>query len=226
MRLAWGAGALAAITIAASGCTTVVDGAALVPPGTDPAADVALTEDGFGIQLGKSFAPTRITLYTEPQCPHCARLVEDYGADMASYIDDGQLAVTYRFVTFLDDSADGYSAQASNAVFLAADPGADVPAGTIQNFIGELYLVMDLFGPAAEEISGIASDTDIPPKVIDHIEAGDTGVDVEAMDEANQAGLEEVRPDDAGTPTVFDTTTKEVVDVGNPDWLDDLVESN
>ena len=226
MRLSRAAGALAAITIAATGCMTTVHGAAVVPPGTDPTSDVALTEDGFGIQLGKSFAPTQVTLYTEPQCPHCARLQEDYGAAMANYIDDGQLAVTYRFVTFLDESADGYSAQASNAVFLAANPGADLPAATIQNFIWELYLVMDLFGPAAEEIPAIASNTGIPPKVIDHVEAGDTGVDVEAMDEANQASLDEIRPGDAGTPTVFDTTTEEVVDTSDPEWLDQLVESN
>ena len=149
MRLAWAASAMVAITIVATGCSTVVDGAAVIPPGTDPTSGVALTEDGFGIQLGKSFAPTQITLYTEPQCPHCARLQEDYGADMASYIDDGQLAVTYRFVTFLDVVPDGYSVQASNAVFLASESEADVPAATIQHFIEELYLVMAV-GPARD----------------------------------------------------------------------------
>ena len=72
-----------AAMIVASGCSTLVDGAAVVPAGTDPSADVALTEDGFGIQLGKSFAPTLITLYTEPHCKHCADLQFDVGDDIA-----------------------------------------------------------------------------------------------------------------------------------------------
>ena len=57
------------------------------------------------------------------------------------------------------------------------------------------------------------------------MEATDSGVDVEAMDEANAAALKEIKPDDAGTPTVFDATANEVVDISDPDWLDQLVES-
>mgnify|MGYP003397866546 CR=1 FL=1 len=38
--------------------------------------------------------------------------------------------------------------------------------------------------------------------------------------------LEEMKPNDAGTPTVFDNTTNEVVDIGEEDWLDQLVQSN
>ncbi len=225
MRCSWLAAPLVAVTVAATACTTTVEGAAMVPPGIDPASDVALTDDGFGIQLGKSFAPTQITLYTEPQCPHCAGLQEDHGYDMAGYIEDGQLAVTYRFLTFLDEAPGGYSSQASNAVFLAADPEVDVPAATIQNFISELYWVMNVFGPDADEIAEIASDTGIPPGLVDRMESTDNGVDVEAMDEANAAALKEIKPDDAGTPTVFDATANKVVDINDPDWLDQLVES-
>ena len=226
MRIAWGAAVLVAITFGATGCSSVVDGAAVVPPGIDPASDVALTEDGFGIQLGKSFAPTQITLYTEPQCPHCARLQDNYAEDMVRYIDDGELAITYRFVTFLDDAPDGYSAQASNAVFLTTNPEADIPAPRIQVFIAGLYFVMDALGPAPEGIATVAQEAGIPSEVVLRIDAEDSGVDVDAMDEFNQASLDEIRPDDAGTPTVFDTTTKEVVDTSDPDWLDQLVESN
>jgi hypothetical protein len=228
MRLARGAGALVAITIAATGCTSMVSGAAVVPPGTDASADVALTTDGYGIQLGKSFAPTQIVLYTEPQCSHCAYLQEDFGEDMARYIDDGQLAVTYRFVTFLDTSTDGYSAQASNAFFLAANPEADIPAANIQNFVSELYMTMELFGveTAGDELVSIASGNGIPPKITNRMDSGDTGVDVKAMDKANEADLKKVRSGDVATPTVFDTSAKEVVDIQDETWLDRLVESS
>ena len=213
--------------IVASGCSTVVDGVAVVPAGTDPSADVALTEDGFGIRLGKSFAPTQITLYTEPQCKHCADLQFDVGDDIARYIEDGQLVITYRFVTFLDTSSDGNSARASNAVFLAAEPDADVSAADIQVFIQELYLELIFTDPRDEApIADIAEIAELPSGVVDRIAAEGAGVDVEAMDAVNQDRLEEIKPNDAGTPTVFDSTTNEVVDVGAEDWLGQLVKSN
>ena len=216
-----------AAMIVASGCSTVVDGAAVVPAGTDPSADVALTEDGFGIQLGKSFAPTQITLYTEPQCKHCADLQFDVGDDIARYIEDGQLVITYRFVTFLDTSSDGNSARASNAVFLAAEPDADVSAADIQVFIQELYLELIFTDPRDEApIADIAEIAELPSGVVDRIAAGGAGVDVDAMDAVNQDRLEEIKPNDAGTPTVFDNTTNEVVDIGEEDWLGQLVKSN
>lgn len=214
--------------MAATGCTTLVNGAAVAPPGTDPTAEVALTEDGFGVQLGKSFAPAQITLYTEPQCGFCADLQDAYGDDMASYIEGGQLVVTYRFLTFLDDSAGGYSARFSNAMFLAADPDADASAVAIQNLIQTLYFLADFSGSGFEDsgIAGMAEESGIPSEVVDRIDAGETGVDTEAMNIFNEASLEDVSNKEAGTPTVFDTSTKEIVDLEDPDWLDQLVKSN
>ncbi len=46
------------------------------------------------------------------------------------------------------------------------------------------------------------------------------------MDDVNQDRLEEIKPNDVGTPTVLDDTTNEVVDIGEEDWLDQLVQSN
>lgn len=204
----------------------MVQGAAVVPPGTDPTADVALTEDGFGIQLGKSFAPAQITLYTEPQCQHCADLQFDVGNDIARYIEDGQLVITYRFLTFLDSSPGGNSAKASNAVFLAADPDADVSAADVQSFIQEFFFELIFTDPRDEApFADLAEVAELPSEVVDRIAAGDTGVDVEVMDDVNQDQLEEIKPNDAGTPTVFDTTTEEVVDISEADWLEQLVES-
>ena len=48
----------------------------------------------------------------------------DFGDQLAYYIGVGQLEVTYRPMTFLDDKTDGYSAQVSNALFLAAESRA------------------------------------------------------------------------------------------------------
>ncbi len=227
MRLSTGSCVLVAAMLVASGCSTVVEGAGVVPPGTDPGADVALTEDGFGIQLGKSFAPAQITLYTEPQCEHCADLQFDVGDDIARYVEDGQLVITYRFLTFLDSSPGGNSAKASNAVFLAADPDADVSAPEIQGFIQELYFELIFTDPLDEApFADLAEVAELPSGVVDRIAADDSGVDVEAMNNANGDLLAEILEDDGGTPTVFDTTTGEIVDIGEADWLDQLVKSS
>ena len=98
---------------------------------------MAVSDDGHGIVAGFDDAPVNVELYTEPQCNHCADLQADFGDEIAHYIDIGQLAVTYRPLTFLDDVADGYSARVSNALFLAVVPRRRLTA--FQAFVEELY---------------------------------------------------------------------------------------
>jgi Thioredoxin len=100
----------------------MVEGQAVVPSATDPKADVLLTEDGFGIQIGKPFAPAAIEVFTEPQCTHCADFQFFFGTQISDYLDSGELVVTYRFLTFLDERADGYSHMVANAFFTRRRP--------------------------------------------------------------------------------------------------------
>src|SRR5258708_27462326 len=114
--------AMAMITIAmlitAVGCTKQIAGAAESDPNKPP---LAVSKDGYGIVAGFDNAPAKIEIYTEPQCNHCADLQADFGDQLAYYIAVGQLEVTYRPMTFLDDNKGGYSAQVSNAIFLATE---------------------------------------------------------------------------------------------------------
>ncbi|MBV9515568.1 MAG: thioredoxin domain-containing protein, partial [Mycobacteriaceae bacterium] len=141
MRWLSAAAAVCAILLSA-GCAKAIHGTAAAPPGTRPAATVMLTDDGFGIQLGRPVAPVSLEIYIEPQCPHCAALMMFHGGEIADYVDSGDLCVTYRPVTFLDGAATGYSHRVSNALFLAAaDP--DLPATGLQGFVNELYWQAD-----------------------------------------------------------------------------------
>ena len=88
----------AALLITAAGCTNQVTGTAKQDPTQPP---LALSDDGSGIVAGYPDAPVQIELYTEPQCNHCAELQDEFGDEMAHYINLGQLAVTYRPLTFL-----------------------------------------------------------------------------------------------------------------------------
>ena len=107
---------LAVLMMALTGCARVVAGTA--QPDQHPAG-IALSTDGFGIVVGFPDAPVQLELFTEPQCDHCAHFQATFGEDIRSEIQSGRLAVTYRLLTFFDDSDTGYSHTVSNALFLA-----------------------------------------------------------------------------------------------------------
>jgi hypothetical protein len=213
------------IVAAASACTSMVEGQAVVPSATDPKADVLLTEDGFGIQIGKPFAPAAIEVFTEPQCTHCADFQFFFGTQISDYLDSGELVVTYRFLTFLDERADGYSHMVANAFFTAADPKAGVTANDFQYFVEEMYWETDTTQDQ-QWVAQMAENSDLPAQVVDRIASGDEVVDVNAMNRRNTARLEDLSRKEAATPTVYDISSEQIVDVGNDDWLQNIVESS
>ncbi len=136
-----------------TGCSRAIAGVAQVDP-RGPATE--LSEDGFGIIAGDPNAPIQIELYTEPQCTHCADLQKDYGKQLAKYMDLGQLAVTYRPMTFLDEKPGGYSDHVANALFLAAGPKTQAKA--FQAFVEDLWANQDPGGkgPSNDEMAKMA----------------------------------------------------------------------
>ena len=88
------------LVLVVAGCTKQASGTAQPDPNQPP---LTLSKDGFGIVAGFDDAPTRIEIFTEPQCSHCADLQKDFGDQLAYYIGVGALKVTYRPLTFLDD---------------------------------------------------------------------------------------------------------------------------
>jgi hypothetical protein len=217
------AGFIAALALiaAVSACTATIGGRAVTPPGTNPNADVVLTDDGFGFRLGKPLARAEIELYIEPQCPHCAKLLLEFGDEIARDIGDACLAVTYRPLTFLDRSPGGYSAQVSNALFLAAQPRAEVSAVQLQQFIHNLYTAINPGGGYAW-IAQIARDSQLPAPLVARIEAGETAVDTTAMYSFNKARFRAQLDSAPYTPAVYDLNAKAEVEL-TPDWLTKLV---
>jgi protein-disulfide isomerase len=213
------------LVAAMSACTSAVAGKAVIPVGTDPTADLMLTEDGFGIQIGKPFAPAAIEIFTEPQCPACADFQFFYGNQISDYLADGDLVVTYRFLTFLDRGTDGYSYMVANAFFTAADQKAGVTAEDFQHFVEEMYWAADTTEDQ-QWVAQIAEKSELPAEVVDRIASGDEALDVEAMDRANSSRLEELSGKAVATPTVYDVNGEQIVDVNNDDWLQEIVESS
>jgi Thioredoxin len=228
MRPSTGMIALAsAVLIAASGCAREVSGVAVAPAGTQSSAQVALSPDGFGVRLGRPAAPAQIDIYIEPQCPHCADFEKQFGDEIARYVSDGKLAVTYRPLTFIDYGPPYYSAHASNALFLTAQPDAGTSAPVILAFLQALYKQVNPFGANADDagIAAIARTSGVPPAVADRIESGKRAIDADAMNSANGDRLAEASPDMVGTPTVYDTEQNKLVDTDSPDWIAALVKT-
>src|SRR5699024_6226283 len=93
MRAWWNAVAVIAACLMASAAPARAD---IGQQGT------ALTSDGYGVLLGSADAPVRLEIFCEPQCPDCAEFEAASGEQIAGELGAGRLAVTYRWLTFLE----------------------------------------------------------------------------------------------------------------------------
>ena len=213
----------AALMIVGVGCTKQVAGSAAPDPHKPP---LAVSKDGYGIVAGFDNAPAKIEIYTEPQCNHCADLQHDFGDQLAYYIAVGELEVTYRPMTFLDDKTGGYSGQVSNALFLAAEKPA--ATGTqFQRFVEQLWAHQRPGGkpPTKAEVQDFATKSGMADSVAKRISDGASAVNVKDMDDANFEFLYEIDSTAVGTPTVYDLAKGEKLDIYDNDWLTKLIQS-
>ncbi|MGB8407400.1 MAG: thioredoxin domain-containing protein [Mycobacterium sp.] len=205
-----------------TGCSRTVDGAA----GPDPhMPGTTISADGFGVIAGNPGAGIQIELYTEPQCSHCAHLQGQYGPQLKTLINLGELAVTYRPVTFLDQGPNGYSARVSNALFLAAAHGTSGPA--FQTFVQDVWGHQQPFstGPTDAELAVMADESHVDPDAVSRIRSGQPGVDTDDMSSANEGRLEQILRDAPSTPAVYDLTRNKLIDTSQNDWLTKLMAS-
>jgi Thioredoxin len=220
----------ASLLIASTGCTQQIKGSARPDPVKAP---VELVKDGFGIKLGFDDAPIQLELYTEPQCNHCANLQADFGDRMLSYINLGQLALTYRPVTFLDAGANQHSERVANAMFAAVssrggsgDAGA-TNASEFQHFVEELWKAYDAGPdhPDNGELAGMARTAGIPAAQVSDIEAGKPAIDVKNLEDNNFEFLYEIDDISTGTPTVYDLKKGDKLDIYDDNWLSKVMGS-
>ncbi|MCV7421321.1 thioredoxin domain-containing protein [Mycobacterium yunnanensis] len=222
------------LALVVSGCTRAVAG---TPLGDTNPPRVAVTEDSFGIRAGSEDAPVQLEIYTEPQCTHCADLQHDFGDEFAYYIGTGQLAITYRPMTFLDGpGTSGHSARVANALFVAADEGQGGGAATsatgreFQRFVQQLWAHQEPGGAGPDDatIAEFARTAGLPDYQVRQLLSGATEKstdDLAAMESTNFGYLYEVDPVNTRTPTVFDLHAGKKVEVYDDDWLTSLMES-
>ena len=75
-------------------------------------------------------------------------------------------------------------------------------------------------------VAQIAENSELPAEVVDRIASGEEAVDVDAMNRANTTRLEELSGKSVATPTVYDITSEQTVDIADDEWLRKIVESS
>ncbi|MDY6995738.1 MAG: thioredoxin domain-containing protein [Actinomycetota bacterium] len=223
---------LAGLLLAVAGCADEVSGTARPDPTPAP---LTVSEDGMGIVAGFDEAPAHIEIFTEPQCTHCRDLQLDFGDQLAFHIAVGDLQVTYRPLTFLDEDDEGYSATVANAMFTAAAPAgpsgdsaSSAVTGTeFQRFVEELWINQDPGGPSfsSDELYDMAMTAGMPDTVAGNLGDDRARVDIADMNDTNFVYLIDVDPVTAGTPTVYDLEGGQKIDIHDDDWLHELVHS-
>jgi len=184
-------------------------------------ADVPRTFDGDGVLVGSWLAPVQLEVFCEPQCPHCAEFEAADGDRLAAALAGGRVAITYRWLTFLDGRHhNDVSTRLVNALLLAADPAASPTE--YQIFVQDLYRHQSSAGPSNDAVATMARDSGLPDAVADRIAAADVAVDTIAVNDANKRRLEDENPSNPGTPTIYNLNTRSVVDTQDPGWLDAL----
>lgn len=90
--------------------------------GATPDAVPSGTTNDYGVVVGKSGAGTQMVFYEDPQCPICKQFEATVGDKVATAVDQGDVSVEYRVVSFLDDaSSTDYSSRAANALLAVQD---------------------------------------------------------------------------------------------------------
>ncbi|MDF2822833.1 MAG: protein-disulfide isomerase, partial [Mycobacterium sp.] len=112
----------------------------------------------------------------------------------------------------------------SNSMFLAADPDS-TDAVTFQTYVEDLWANQDLsyFDYTDQDFADIAADSGLSEDIVGRIADGESALDAAELLEVNFGALEEVSPNNLGTPLVYDLNRDEVVDITDDQWLTTLL---
>ena len=154
--------------------------------------------DGFGVVVGQDDAPTTLTFYEDPQCPICRDFEQQVGDDVAQAVEDGDVKVEYRVVSFLDAaSPNQWSSRAANALMVVQDLAGPEAFAAMHELLFENQPAEGTEGPSDDQLVAWAVEAGAPEAAArEGIESGqfDQFV-VNATDQMSKDGVN-------GTPTV------------------------
>jgi serine/threonine-protein kinase len=196
-----------------------------VPPSSSHHGTATVGRDG-GVTVRVGTPKVAIEVYDEPLCPPCGEFARGAGVQIDKAVDAGDLAVTYRTLTFLDSiSASGdYSTRASAALVCVATRAGRQP-GLFQDYYGTLF---DERNQPAEnaskdltdaQLAKLAAQVGAPESVLTCIRRG------AAVDTAKEADItgEDLLAEVGGSGTPLVSSKGKIVDHNAAGWLDHLL---
>lgn len=181
---------------------------------------VVSVEDNGVVLLGKPDAGTTLDIFEDPLCPACAALEHLSGQSVAQAIDNGDVAVRYHMLNFLNkaSSSGDYSTRAGAAMLCLAQDG---------NAIAYSAFHAALFSPDNQPAESGKSDhtNDDLARIARDNGASDaaatcitSGVNVDAAAANAEAASEALSAaGGTGTPTVI--ADGKIVSTKNNDWV-------
>ncbi|WP_280436908.1 DsbA family protein [Nocardia carnea] len=178
----------------------------------------AVQSDG-GVRLGLPQAPKTLEIYEDPMCPGCGSLETLYGQEIAQKIDEGKVAVRYRFVNFLDPKSESgdYSTRATAALQCVAQTGSGVAYSKFHDTLLTTRQPEEGSGLTDDELAAVATESGAPQTARDCITTGARLADARTQATAAVEDLRTALDGDAATPSVFDVATK--LDTQNQEWV-------
>lgn len=175
--------------------------------------------DDVSIPVGDADAPTTVSVYFDYMCPACGRFEEANGPDVDRLVEDGDILLELRPISFLDRNSGGsqFSTRSANALLTVADGSPE----HVLAFHQGLFVNQPTEGGSGlsdSDMRQIALDAGVPEDVVDRF-SGRTydGWIAEKTEEAFDSGIQ-------GTPTVF-IDGEEFTDVYTPGSLVREIES-
>lgn len=192
------------------------DDEAPTPPQGITGISAPITREGAVVTVGEQDAKVTIDVYEDFLCPACGNFKKAYGGQMKSEIEAGNLRVRYHLLPYLVRYSDpeGYSRDSANAALCAADQGK------FWEYHETLFAEQpEEGGPGhtKEELVKLGTDLGITGDAFRQC------VDGGAHEAEAQAEVDAFRANSQfkGTPTV--TKDGQVLDVGDEDWLTNLL---
>lgn len=95
--------------------------------------------DTYAVPRGDASAPVTVTIYEDFLCPFCGDFESASRSTLQEYVDDGDVRVHYRVLSFLDGASDGteYSTRAMSALGVVLDESGPEVAARFHDLLFE-----------------------------------------------------------------------------------------
>lgn len=176
-------------------------------------------KDDGSIPVGDDAAATTVAVYFDFMCPACGRFEMANGADLDRLLEEGEVKVELRPLSFLDRTSGGtkYSTRSANALVTIADGSPE----HVWDFYRALYANQPQEGGTGlsdDTLRDIADEVGVPEEVVDRFaDRTYDGWVAEKTEEGFDTGI-------TGTPTVF-IDEEEFTELYTPGALAQAIES-